>query len=87
MARIDVTDTGMGISKEELPHIFDRFYRVDKARNRMDGGSGLGLSIVMAIVEAHGGRVNVHSTPGRGSTFSVLLPFAGPPSGPPARLP
>jgi len=77
MARIDVSDTGIGIPYEALPHVFDRFYRVDKARNRMDGGSGLGLSIVKSIAEAHGGRVSVQSTLGRGSTFSVLLPLVG----------
>jgi heavy metal sensor kinase len=78
MARVDVTDTGIGIPGESLPHIFDRFYRVDKARNRMDGGSGLGLSIVRSIAEAHGGSISVESTLGHGSTFTVLLPLAGP---------
>jgi signal transduction histidine kinase len=78
MARIDVSDTGIGIPPEALPHVFDRFYRVDKARNRMDGGSGLGLSIARAIAEAHGGSISVQSLPGRGSTFTVLLPLAVP---------
>jgi signal transduction histidine kinase len=78
MARVDVTDTGIGIPVESQPYIFDRFYRVDKARNRMDGGSGLGLSIVKSIAMAHGGQISVQSTPGRGSTFTVLLPVVGP---------
>jgi signal transduction histidine kinase len=78
MARVDVSDTGIGIPVESQPFIFDRFYRVDKARNRMDGGSGLGLSIVRSIAEAHGGQISVQSTPGQGSTFTVLLPLGGP---------
>jgi two-component system sensor histidine kinase BaeS len=78
MARIDVCDTAIGIPVEYQPFIFDRFYRVDKARNRMDGGSGLGLSIVRSIAEAHGGQISVQSTPGKGSTFTVLLPLGGP---------
>jgi signal transduction histidine kinase len=79
-ARVDVTDSGIGIPFESQPHIFDRFYRVDKARNRMDGGSGLGLSIVKSIAVAHGGHIRVESTPGRGSTFTVWLPVGGPPA-------
>lgn len=78
LARIDVTDTGIGIPVEAQPFIFDRFFRVDKARNRMDGGSGLGLSIVKSIAVAHGGRISVQSSPGQGSTFTVLLPIGGP---------
>lgn len=78
LARVSVADTGIGIPVEAQPHIFDRFYRVDKARNRMDGGSGLGLSIVKSIVDAHGGRIDVQSTPGAGSTFTVTLPLDGP---------
>jgi two-component system sensor histidine kinase BaeS len=74
-----VTDTGIGIPVEAQPFIFDRFFRVDKARNRMDGGSGLGLSIVKSIAVAHGGRISVYSSPGQGSTFTVLLPIGGPP--------
>jgi heavy metal sensor kinase len=72
-ARLEVTDTGIGIPPEHLPHIFDRFYRVDKARSRASGGTGLGLAIVKGIAEQHGGKVNVTSEPGKGSTFTVWL--------------
>lgn len=72
-ARIEVADTGLGIPPEHLPHIFDRFYRVDKARSRAGGGTGLGLAIVKGIAEQHGGRVAVTSQPGQGSTFTVWL--------------
>ncbi len=77
-ARVTVSDTGIGISAEHLPHIFDRFYRVDKARNREDGGTGLGLAIVKSLAEAHGGRVEVSSVPDEGTTFTVFLPARGP---------
>jgi heavy metal sensor kinase len=73
-ARIDVIDAGVGIAPEDLPHIFERFYRVDTARTRTHGGAGLGLSIVQAIVEAHGGTVSVESKLGAGSTFTLRLP-------------
>jgi heavy metal sensor kinase len=76
-AKISVHDTGTGIPAESLPKIFDRFYRVDGARNRADGGSGLGLSLVKSLIEAHGGRIEVSSVPGTGSTFTVYLPLAG----------
>jgi heavy metal sensor kinase len=69
-----VHDTGVGIASEHLPHIFDRFYRVDKARSRAEGGVGLGLSICRWIAEAHGGSISVESLPGKGSTFTVRLP-------------
>ncbi len=80
-ARIDIVDSGIGIQAEHLPHIFDRFYRVDKARNRMDGGTGLGLSIVKWIAEAHGGSISVTSEVEVGSSFSVRLPLKGPEEG------
>jgi two-component system OmpR family sensor kinase/two-component system sensor histidine kinase BaeS len=71
-----VQDTGDGISAEDLPHVFDRFYRADRARSRATGGAGLGLAIVRAIVEAHGGQISATSdgVPGQGSTFTVRLP-------------
>ena len=74
-ARLEVTDTGVGIPSEHLPNIFDRFHRVDKARSRAQGGTGLGLAIVKSIAELHGGRVNVKSEVGLGSTFAVWLPL------------
>jgi two-component system phosphate regulon sensor histidine kinase PhoR len=69
-----VQDTGIGIAQEHLPHLFDRFYRVDKARSRAEGGVGLGLAISHWIAEAHQGSIHVASAPGKGSTFTVLLP-------------
>nr|WP_202399050.1 HAMP domain-containing sensor histidine kinase [Gordonia mangrovi] len=73
---LTVTDTGQGLTREEAAHVFERFYRGDSSRHRGDrgGGSGLGLSIVAALVDAHGGTVGVDSTPGEGSTFWVRLP-------------
>jgi two-component system, OmpR family, sensor histidine kinase BaeS len=71
---LTVTDTGRGISTEDLPYVFDRFWRADPSRNRDTGGSGLGLAIVRNLVEAHGGTVGATSEPGRGSTFTVRLP-------------
>ncbi len=72
-----VSDTGEGIPPEHLPHVFDRFYRVDTARDRTSGGSGIGLSIARALTEAHGGTLTVRSDgPGRGTTFTVRLPAA-----------
>ena len=76
MLRIEVRDTGIGIPEADLPRIFERFYRVDKARSRELGGTGLGLSIVKHIVEAHGGQVSVSSQLTRGSNFSFTLPLA-----------
>jgi signal transduction histidine kinase len=72
---VEISDTGIGIPQEHLPHIFNRFYRVDEARDRSEGSSGLGLSITRRIVELHGGRIEVTSQPGKGTTFKVILPI------------
>lgn len=72
--RLDVADTGIGIPDDDLPRIFERFYRVDTARSRETGGTGLGLSIVRHAVELHGGQVTVTSRRGQGTTFHVVLP-------------
>lgn len=74
---IRVSDTGCGIAKEHLPRLFERFYRVDKARSRKLGGTGLGLAIVKHIVQAHEGKVRVESELGKGSTFTIHLPRTG----------
>ena len=79
-AVLQVADTGEGIPANELPRIFERFYRVDKARARQTGGTGLGLAIVRHVAESHGGMVTVDSELRRGTTFTVTLPIAGPPS-------
>lgn len=71
---LEVSDTGCGIPEAHLPRLFERFYRVDRARSREDGGTGLGLAIVKHIAAAHGGRVSVESTPSRGSVFRIHLP-------------
>lgn len=74
VVEIIVSDTGIGILQEELPFIFERFYRTDKSRTRDTGGSGIGLTIVKSIVEAHNGTVSVWSEPGKGSRFTVIIP-------------
>lgn len=71
----EIRDTGIGISAEDIPHVFDRFYRADRARSRETGGSGLGLAIAKWIAEAHDGGIEVHSTIGKGSVFEIRLPL------------
>jgi two-component system, OmpR family, phosphate regulon sensor histidine kinase PhoR len=75
---LQVADTGEGIPANELPRIFERFYRVDKARARRTGGTGLGLAIVRHVAESHGGTVTVESKVGKGTTFTITLPVGGP---------
>ena len=70
-----MTDTGDGLAAEHLPHVFERFYRVDTARDRGHGGSGIGLAISLALAHAHGGTITAASAgPGKGSEFTVVLP-------------
>lgn len=76
MLYIEVSDTGLGIAKEDLPHIFDRSYRVSRSRTPGDNSSGLGLAIAKGIVEKHGGEIGCESKPGQGSRFAVKLPVA-----------
>jgi signal transduction histidine kinase len=73
---ISVTDQGVGIPKKDQARVFERFYKVDRARQRGQGGTGLGLAIARHIAEAHGGRIWLESDEGKGSTFSFSLPFA-----------
>jgi two-component system phosphate regulon sensor histidine kinase PhoR len=73
-AQIEITDTGMGISKEDQRRLFERFFRTSKATEEAIQGTGLGLSIAAAIVEGHGGSIEVKSDVGRGTTFTVVLP-------------
>ena len=80
-AYIRVKDTGIGIPEADQKHIFDRFYRVDKARSRETGGTGLGLSIAKQIILAHNGTISVSSKPDKGSVFTVVLPLGGKPAG------
>jgi signal transduction histidine kinase len=75
---LEVADTGIGIAEADLARIFERFYRVDRARSRSVGGTGLGLAIVRHAVQRHNGEITVTSTPGEGSTFTVTLPVEGP---------
>ena len=77
-ACVSITDTGIGIPAEDLPLIFDRFYRVDKARSRSEGGMGLGLAISISIAKLHGGKIEVESQVGKGSTFHIFLPIFDP---------
>jgi signal transduction histidine kinase len=72
--QIVVSDTGVGIPAEAAPHVFERFYRVERARSREDGGSGLGLAIAKWVAQAHGGDIKLSSRPGLGTTFTVSLP-------------
>jgi signal transduction histidine kinase len=74
-AHLFIEDTGIGIPEEDLPYIFDRFYRVDKARSRAHGGSGLGLSIAKWVVDVHGGAIEVESKVGEGTLFHITLPL------------
>jgi signal transduction histidine kinase len=76
MVEVRVRDIGIGISAEDLPHIFERFYRADKSRSRATGGAGLGLTIARQLVEAHGGHIWAESTEGEGSTFVFTLPLS-----------
>ena len=73
-ASLSVSDTGIGLSREEQEQIFNRFYRAAPARSQSGGGAGLGLSIAQSLAVAHGGEIQVESTPGQGSTFTVSLP-------------
>src|SRR6185437_15486123 len=86
-AVVEVTDFGRGLPPQDLPHVFDRFYRADQSRARDHGGAGLGLSIVAAVVQAHGGRVGVLDAPNAGARFRVELPLLGGESDPPEPKP
>jgi len=73
---VEVSDNGIGIPQDDIPRIFERFYRVDRSRSREMGGTGLGLSIVKHVAQVHGGQIEVDSSPGQGSTFRLKLPTA-----------
>jgi two-component system phosphate regulon sensor histidine kinase PhoR len=75
MARLEVSDQGEGIAPEHIPRLTERFYRVDSGRSRAMGGTGLGLAIVRHVVERHRGRLDIASTPGTGTTVTILLPL------------
>lgn len=77
-AIVKVSDTGIGIAPDDVPHIFERFYRTDRARSREHSGSGLGLAIVQSIVQQHHGNIEVDSTPAKGSVFTLSMPLANP---------
>ena len=79
-AVLEVSDNGIGIPAEALPHVFQRFFRVDSSRSRDQGGAGLGLSIVKSICGVHGAEVEVSSSPGQGSTFRIRQPLAADPA-------
>jgi signal transduction histidine kinase len=74
-ASVRISDSGIGIAPEHQPHVFDRFYRVDKARSRAEGGSGLGLSIARSIVQSHDGGISLTSEPEKGSIVLVVFPM------------
>ncbi len=82
---VEVRDTGIGISPEDLPHVFDRFWRSDRSRSRATGGSGIGMAVVRELVRAHHGRVELRSELGRGTTARVVLPAGVPVLRPPMR--
>ncbi|MYR57121.1 two-component sensor histidine kinase, partial [Streptomyces sp. SID625] len=82
---LTVADTGTGIAPDDLPHVFDRFWRAEKSRSRRTGGSGLGLAIARQLVEAHGGTAAAASEPGAGSVFTLRLSAAPDETGPGAR--
>jgi two-component system phosphate regulon sensor histidine kinase PhoR len=75
-ARIEVSDTGVGVAREHLPRLTERFYRVDGSRSRETGGTGLGLSIVKHVMQRHGGAIEIESEPAKGSRFTLVLPAA-----------
>jgi two-component system OmpR family sensor kinase len=85
-AVVEVADEGPGLAQDDATRVFERFYRADPSRARDRGGTGLGLAVVAALAEAHGGRVELATSPGAGSTFRVHLPLAGTP-GPTPRSP